>query len=279
VPRELAPVPDLPGVPDAIAEAYNVADANSPLVLGARARERASRASIAAARAERLPEVGVRGSLSNTPTSPYSSELRQRQLRGEVLFNVPLFDSGLSRSRERQAAETNNSDSRLADQTVRDVRQLVAQAWSDLVAARTSLDHYAESVRAAEQAFQGAVIQERAGFRTTLDVLDLARDLLSVRTTFVQAQANEYLARVSLLAAMGRLEARYLVTGIDLYDPVENYRRVARASDVPWTSLLVALDGLLSPRDLRTDRPLRDDAAPLRLEGSEPLPPPPTPGP
>jgi hypothetical protein len=37
-------------------------------------------------------------------------------LRGEVLLNLPLFDSGLRRSRERQAAELNNSDRRLVDQ-------------------------------------------------------------------------------------------------------------------------------------------------------------------
>jgi outer membrane protein/S-layer protein transport system outer membrane protein len=156
---------------------------------------------------------------------------------------------------------------------------LVAQAWSQLVATRNSLDHYAASVRAAEAAFQGAVTQERAGLRTTLEVLDLARDLLGRSHQFCQAQANEYLARAALLSAMGRLESRYLLTGVELYDPRVNYNRVATASDVPWTPLLVAVDSLFAPRTLREDRLLRDDAAPLRLEGSEPLPLPPAPGP
>jgi TolC family type I secretion outer membrane protein len=279
VPEELAPLPELPGVPDAIANAYDVADEASPLILGARARERGSRATVVEARAEFGPELGVRGSFSNSPASPFSNDQRQQQVRGEVLFNVPLFDSGLRRSRERQATEINSGDRRLVDQAVRDVRQLVAQAWTELVASRTSLDNYAASVRAAEAAFEGAVIQERAGLRTTLEVLDLARDLLGVRTSFVQAQANEYLARVALLSAMGRLEARYLLTGVELYDPKVNYNRVATAGDVPWTPLLVALDGVFAPRNLREDRALRDDAAALRLEGSEPLPPPPPPGP
>jgi hypothetical protein len=63
----------------------------------------------------------------------------------------------------------------------------------------------------------------------------------------VQAQHDEYVAEASLLNAMGRLEARSLVKGVDLYDPAKSFNRVKRIGAVPWEGIVEGLDSIGAP--------------------------------
>jgi len=152
----------------------------------------------------------------------------------------------------------------LLDAALRDTRQAVAEAWNNWHAAEQSVQYFRTAIDAARKAYDGAVIQEKAGARTTLDVLDLARDLLNVRTSHASAMANEYVARASLIAAMGRLEAPLLLPDVRRYDPDSNFRNQRWRGDVPLvTSILYGLDSI-PVRHLETDRTYRDPAANLR---------------
>lgn len=276
--RIIGAVPGTLSRPDAITvpvstldEAQAIAEANSPVLLAAQSREKITRAAVASAKAEQGPRVDLQGTGAYGAVSPYQNDLRTTNVRGEVVLSVPLIDSGLRRARVREAQEAMQADWRLIDQALRDTREAVTSAWAQLTSARASLEHYRQAVDAAQRAYEGALIQERAGARTTLDVLDLARDLLTVRTNYVIAEANEYVGRASLLAAMGRLEAPLLVPNVTAYDPTEYYDRFARAGNVPGlTQGLSALDSI-SVGDMQSDRPVRDASGALRTEATVPL--------
>lgn len=260
-----APEPLPIGAPT-LEQAYAYAEVNSPLIRAAQSREKISRANIDAARADTGPTVSLRGTGNYGTVSPYSSDLRTTSLRGEVVLSQPLIDSGLRSANLRAAREVNESDWRLIDQAFRDTRQGVAAAWSQLTAAALSAENYRRAEDAARRAYEGALEQEKAGARTTLDVLDLLRDLLNVQLNRVSAETNEYVARANLLASMGRLEGPLLVPGIEAYDPTRHFERVRSKGDIPLlTPGISALDGLFT-RDNSTDRPIRDPAGPLRTE-------------
>lgn len=247
-------------------EAYAVAEANSALIKGAQAREKVSRAELAGARAEQKPDLTVQSSGAYGALTPYANTLRTTEVRSAAVLTVPLIDSGVRRARIEQVRQANEADWRLIDTAVRDTHQAVAGAWDAYQSSLRSLDYYRNASIAAQKAYDGAVVQERAGARTTLDVLDLARDLLNVRTNYVTAQANEYIARANLMAAMGNLEGPLLVPAIRAYDPVENFNRQRGRGDIPL--LTPALSGLdsVTTGDLRNDRPVRDQAGPIRTE-------------
>lgn len=270
-PGDLAP-PDLIDVRfSEIDAAYAYAEANSALIHAAEAREKISRASLAAAKADYLPRVDVRGTADYGSISPYNDNLRTTQLVGQVVLSQPIIDSGLRRARVGEAREANQSDWRLLDAALRNTREAIGSAWDQLAATRASLVGYRAAIDAADRAYQGAVLQQRAGDRSTLDVLDLARDLLTVRTSYNVALANEYLARSSLLAAAGMLEGPMLVTGLPPYDADAHYQRVRNNGDVPLiTPALSALDGVTNP-DLRRARPSRDQGAAQALDQALPL--------
>ncbi len=272
-PGELAE-PDLLDIRfGSLSTAYAYAESNSGLIRAAQAREKISRAAVAAARAESRPRLDLRGTADYGSVSPYSDQLRTTQLIGQAVLTQPIIDSGMRRARVGEAREANEADWRLVDNALRDTRAAIGGAWDQLASLRTSLANYREAIVAAERAYQGALLQQRAGDRSTLDVLDLARDLLTVRTNYNVAVSNEYTARATLLAAAGLLEAPLILPGLVPYDADAHYQRIRRKADIPLlTPALSALDGIANG-DTDRDRASRDAGAQQALEQSLPLPP------
>lgn len=258
-PGELA-APDVLHVPTATLEdAYMVADRESPLIRAAQEKEKISRASIGQVKAEFLPRVDLQLLAGSFPSNASSPLVRYERLQGQISVTIPLLDGGNRVARLGAAEENNQSDWMLIDYSVRQSRSAVATAWEQLASSRAALSYYLNATRAARLAYEGAQLQHRAGDRTTLDVLDLARDLLNVENNYNTALANEYLARANLISAMGRLEAEQLIKSVDGYSPEAHYRK-AKLAVMPYQlTALVALDGLvISTHD--KDRPLTDPA-------------------
>jgi outer membrane protein len=241
-------------------EAYAFAEIHNPVVAAAQARELVSRAQVSSARADLMPRVDLRGSAEYGTLSPYSNDLRQNTLRGEVLVTAPLFESGQRRARLAEAEALNDADWRLIDAAFRENRAAIADAWSDWQAQTGSIERLDRAVQSAQAAYDGALLQERAGMRTTLDVLDLARELLSARNAYNNALANATIAKARLLFAMGSLRYGWLMPDEARYDADLHFERVRHRGDVPLlTPLVRALDrSVASSGD---PRPLRDPAA------------------
>ena len=87
-----------------------------------------------------------------------------------------------------------------------------------------------KAVSANTLSLEGVRAENSVGNRTILDILNAEQELLSSKVQLVAARRNAYVAGFTLLAAMGKAEARDL--GLDggvLYDPDVNYRRVQGA--------------------------------------------------
>jgi len=110
----------------------------------------------------------------------------------------------------------------------RDVIAQVRASYASYSAALAIIDSSREAVAAAELSLEGVRAENSIGNRTVLDVLNAEQELLLARVDLVTARRNAYVAGFSLLAAMGRAEARDLgIEGGALYDPLANYERVS----------------------------------------------------
>ena len=258
---------------DSLETAYAYAEANSGLVRAAQAREKISRATVKSVQAEYGPRVDLRGTASYGSNSPFNDQLRTTQLVGQVVLTQLLYDSNSRTARLRDAQEANEGDWRLLDSVYRQTREAIGSAWDSLASTRTSLAHYREAIAAAQRAYEGALIQQKTGDRSTLDVLDLARDLLTVRNNYNLTRTNEYLARSQLLAAAGLLEGPKILPELKAYDADAHFQQVKHGYDVPLlTSAFSGLDKL-TIGSTASDRPSRDAGAEQRLDQSMPLPP------
>lgn len=234
-PGELEPPPPLPGLPETVEDAVSTALANNPDLIAARQRAKAAGYDSEAAGSGRLPKLGLFAGVDytnyfGTLGGPISSNFTQHETTANagVQLTIPLFQGGQPAARQRQAQAR---ESAALEQEIGVERSTIAQTralYANWSASLAVIESSRVAVEAAELSLEGVRAENSIGNRTILDVLDAERELLSARAQLVTARRNAYVAGFSLLAMMGRAEARdlNLDTGGPLYDPQINYERV-----------------------------------------------------
>jgi outer membrane protein len=270
-PGELAPEPSLAFLlPGNVDDAFTVAEQNSPALRAQEFAEKASRARVAGARAERMPSVSIRTTLGYSGNAaPYDSGLWSRNVQTQATVTVPLFTGGLTSSRVRQSIERNNVDRINIETQRRAVLQTITQFWNQLIAARSNIGSTAEQVRAAKIAAEGTKQEQQVGLRTTLDVLNAEQELRNAELAQVSATRDEYVAASTVLAAMGRLEGKNLIPSVSQYDSKVNFRRLRMTWGwVPWEEPIGIVDRTLAfppiaqPKDKATEAAIAPGLAP-----------------
>lgn len=243
-PDDLQPPPPLPGLPADPDAAVDIALENNPDLIGALERARASGYDIRVAGSNRLPRIDatVGGTYSDylgsvpaslAPITPESSS----SVTAGVRVTIPLFQGGRPAALERQAQARSSAALEQAVGTERDLIAQTRAAYAAWRAANEIIDSSQKAVEAAELSLEGVRAENSVGNRTILDVLNAQQELLNSQVELVTARRNAYVAGFTLLAAMGKAEARDL--GLEefgpLYDPTENYERV-RGNIWDWSS-------------------------------------------
>ena len=244
-PQDLQAPPPLPGLPASPDDAVDLALEHNPDLISARERAVAAGYEIDVAGAGRLPRLeafasggsqnylGTLGSIPGTGSADQVSTTAQAGLR----LSIPIFQGGRISAQQRQAQANSSAALENAIAAERSVIAQVRAAYSSWRAANAIIASTQAAVDAAELSLEGVRAENSIGNRQILDVLNAEQELLAARVQLVAARRNEYVAGFSLLAAMGRAEARDL--GLDdegiLYDPTVNYDR-ARRLHSDWQS-------------------------------------------
>lgn len=228
VPENLQPPPPLPGMPSSVEEAVAIALDNNPDLIAARERARAADYDIEVAGAGRLPRLELfSGGNYNDPLGTVTGGTSTTAATAGARVTIPLFQGGRPAAQERQAQAYYSAALEQQIGAERDVIASVRSAWSSWQAANAIIVSSQAAVSAAELSLEGVRAENTVGNRTILNVLDAQQELLATQVQLVTARRNAYVAGFSLLAAMGRAEARDL--GLEegvLYDPQLNYERV-----------------------------------------------------
>jgi outer membrane protein len=271
MPAQLDAPPDLPGVPADIDGAFDAAERASPTLMQARYTELASQDRVRATKAQDGFRVSTSFGMSRGPTAEYIGHQRLDQITASVTVSKNLYTAGAQGSRVREAVETANRDELRAADSRRQVMLAVAQSWADLVSTRSLLLQQIEQVDAERRSFEGSRIEQRIGLRLTIDVLNAEQEYQSVKINLAQKYHDEYVARVTLLAAMGVLQLEMLEPDADVYRPEASLSRVLRKNALPWESVIEAVDRAAGSM---LDKPLasRDALGPGQVRLPEPMP-------
>lgn len=237
-PNQLTPPPPMPSMPASAEEAVAVALQFNPDLLAAQERADAARYDIKVAGSTRLPTVELftsgnfadslgSGALATDMINGLGSD-RTTSASAGVRATIPLYQGGRPAALERQAQA---GASAALEQQVAMEREVIAQvrsAYSSWQAANAIIASTESAISAATLSLEGVQAENTVGNRTVLDILNAEQELRNARVQLVTAQRNAYVAGFTLLAAMGKAEARDLDldTGGPLYDPQNNYRRV-----------------------------------------------------
>jgi outer membrane protein len=257
-PGDLAPEPSLAALlPTDVAQAFAAAEESNPQIRAAEYAQQASKARVAAAQAERMPSVGLNGSIGvNGSADPWERDLFGRSVAASATVTVPLFTGGLTSSRIRAAMERNNADRIGVETARRSVMQSLTGAWNQLIASRSNITSTDEQVRAARIAAEGTRQEQQVGLRTTLDVLNAEQELRQAELAQVTARRDEYVAASLVLAQMGQLEGPNLVPTVTRYDPKANFSKLRITWGwVPWEEPIAVVDGVTTPKTVEKPTP------------------------
>ncbi len=253
-PGELAEETPLDNLPTTIDEAFAVAEKNNGGILAADYAEQAAAARVAAAKAANRPTLSLRAGVGNSGILASPPLLQTEPLdrfKGNItasaVFTQPLFTGGLNSSRIRQALEDDNTQRIAVETARRQAVQLVSQAWNQLMAARAGVTSNQKQVDADQVAYEGTRQESLVGLRTTLDVLNAEQELHNAQLSLVNSKHDQFVATASVLNAMGRLEVRYLTTGLARYDAVKDFNRVRNGGWTPLDPLTSTIDAIGSP--------------------------------
>ncbi|WP_373476788.1 TolC family outer membrane protein [Sphingorhabdus sp.] len=243
-PGQLSAPPPLPNLPDTPDNAVNVALENNPDLIAAREAKEAAGFDRRAANASRLPTVSVftSPSYSNALNSVssnipgFQADNSSFTAQAGIRATLPLYQGG------QPAAQIRQAQARLGqaqEQEIAAEREVIAQTRASYASWRAANDVIIASQRAVsanELSLEGTRAENSVGNRTILDILNAEQELLGSKVQLVTARRNAYVAGFTLLAAMGRAEARDLgLEGGVLYDPVAEYEKVDNAWN-DWSS-------------------------------------------
>lgn len=235
------PLPNLPETPDA---AVTVALDNNPDLLAAKERREAALFDRKAANASRLPTVSVfTSSAYNNALNSISSNIpgfaadnSSLTAQAGVRATIPLYQGGQPAAQIRQAQARFGQSLELEIAAEREAIAQTRASYASWKASQEVIKASERAVSANELSLEGTRAENSVGNRTILDILNAEQELLNSKVQLVAARRNAYVAGFTLLAAMGRAEARDLgLEGGPLYDPVTDYKRVEGAWN-DWSS-------------------------------------------
>lgn len=204
-PSGLEAPPSALGLPSDLAVAMEVAENNSPVLIGALADVRLADANVDVAAAQGRANVTLeaghgRGADFDIDGSETSSDTLG------VRVTVPLIQGGAIRSRTRAQRALRSASNLDLAAAQRAVEEQVTNAWTGLASARAAVDSAREQVEAAELAYEGVTLEQETGLRSTVEVLDQEQDLLDARLALAQAERDLVVAERQMLAAVGTLD-------------------------------------------------------------------------
>lgn len=246
-PGELEPLPDLPGLPAKVDQAFDAADRLNPNILAAQYTEMASRLRIAEAKAADGVQVSLGANYTRQPLANYLKDNRINSFEATVQVSKTLFTAGVHDSRVRQALESNSRDNLKAADNRRQVVMTLAHAWNDLALRRSILARLRDQLLQEEKAYQGSKLESRIGDRTTIDTLNAEQEFQATKVSLFQTYHDEYLTRVAVLAAIGLLQGEDIDPDLKPYRPEASFKKVAAKASLPWEGLVQALDGAAGP--------------------------------
>ena len=246
-PGELAPPPDLPGLPATVDEAFGIADLENPQVLSAVNAEKAANAEVRKARAGFGPTVSLQANAGITPSNTFATPQYMKEASVAVVASMPLFSSGVNASKVREARD-NDYKAQFDVDTARElVVQQVATAWEQLLAARDAAALQEREVELQTVAVKGNRIEQKVGLRSVIDMLNAEQELVNAQVGLIQSRHDGYIASATVLAGLGRLEVRFLTPGVPTYDAVRAEKHVHDRYVPPWVGPELTIDNIPVP--------------------------------
>lgn len=215
----------VPGAPESLDRAVEIAAEYNPVVVQAVRNHEAATHVVRLIKGELYPSVALNGQLQQAfDPNENTDEIMQAQATIDV--TAPLYQSGSVYARIRGAKQSQSQALQEIEEARRQAVEAASAAWEQVVANRATIVSLEAEIRANEIALEGVQQEALVGTRTVLDILDAEQELLDSRVNLVRARRDEFVAVFDLIASVGGLTADRLGLDTPIYDPSAYYESV-----------------------------------------------------
>lgn len=215
----------VPGAPQDLQSAVEIASEYNPIVVQAVRNHEAANHTVRLIKGELLPTLALNGQVQQA-FDPNENTDEVFQASATLDLTAPLYQSGSVYARLRGAKQSQSQALLQVEEARREAIEASTSAWELLVANRAVIVSLEAEIRANEIALEGVQQEALVGTRTVLDILDAEQELLDSRVNLVRARRDEFVAIFDLIASVGGLTADRLGLGAEIYDPAAYYEAV-----------------------------------------------------
>lgn len=218
----------LSSLPNNQDEAVELALRENPDIRSAYYTLQAQSDKVSEIRTHALPTVDMQASYFHEEDSLFKNSQANTST---IIFRLtwPIYQGGIIESQSREAEQTEVSGRYRLEASRDQVRARVATAWEQLRVAEKSVASYQQIVTSNEDIVEGVRIQQHAGEKAVLDLLNAENALLDARLSLTRMQHDALADEFQLSAAVGRLTAMGLHLPTPYYDASKNYDEVRGA--------------------------------------------------
>ena len=207
LPNNLKPVRSSFGLPKDIESAKKRALKQHPRILSAKVQEKVASLSIDIAKGAKKPLFSLKSSVTNGYNR---SAGNYNSASIKIEGSIPIFNSGRIDNTVKQAESNLKAEIANTELVKRSVVEEVSIAWSNLKVAQATIEARKRQIEASKIAYDGVVVEEKLGTRTTLNVINAEQNLLDARTQLASAERDHLYAVFAVLAASGDLNVDYM---------------------------------------------------------------------
>nr|WP_321461889.1 TolC family outer membrane protein [uncultured Cohaesibacter sp.] len=224
-----------------------------PDLRASRANDKAADYAVKSAKGAFLPTLDLSGEYANNFASS-AAETNESERSVSLRLSLPLFDGGARASEVQKARAARSQQLHQTNALTARIKADAREQYLRYKAAVASVRQASAEVEAATSLLRGIKMEEKAGQRSYLDILDAEVSLLDARELKIYSQADSVIAIYSYLAATGQLTVSGARKEFISNDPqtaavVAKAKRLAalektaarkagpRRSDDPWSGL------------------------------------------
>ena len=175
-----------------------------PDLRASRANAKASEYAVKAAKGAFLPTLDLNGETNHIFASSRSEDNKRESSIG-LRLSLPLFDGGSRLAGVQKAKAEHNQRKYISNALSARIKADAKEQFLRNRAAQASLTQAKAEVKAARDVLKGIKIEEKAGQRSFLDILDAEVALLDARELEIYSQADSVIALYAFLASTGQL--------------------------------------------------------------------------
>ena len=199
----------------------------NPKIIEYGLKKKSSFADISLSASKLLPKLDLNFTAQNA-WAPNTFFEEYENYKVELSLNIPLYRGGYNYSDVRQKKKNAIQSSKYYDYIIKNTLKESEMLWVKQKSLKSQANSLKATINASLMALEGIKKEAEVGSRTILNILDAEQDVLEEKVDLVRLKKDIFYNSFSILAQIGKLNAKDLNLKVKLYDNNKHYLEIKK---------------------------------------------------